>query len=201
MVFPFRISIIWIILALSLNLMAGCAFLPPGSNNHSGSSLPHQDDAQQTLLFNIKELAQEGKIINCEFPANTTCIEDVEKKWGKPDKTEWLPEAKGTYATYSKYNVVLGYNKGSQLFEVRSLDNRLNQLSLSMVKATFGSPEYNVKSSGQEILGYTAGPDYKILLVFSQPTTGSADSSLDHYSVLYPRGTVNLMSGDPGRQW
>ncbi|VBB05197.1 Hypothetical protein LUCI_0404 [Lucifera butyrica] len=161
----------------------------------------NQQDAPIALLLNSTELAREGKVINCEFPANTTTIQDVEEKWGKPDKTNWIPAAKGTYATYSKHNVVFGYNKGSQIFEVISLDSRLKNISLSMVKETLGSPNYNAKSNGQETLGYTAGRDYKLLLFFSQPANGSAAPSLKQYSVLYPQGTVNLMADDPGREW
>lgn len=160
-----------------------------------------QNNSQNALLDSIRGLAKQGKIINCNFPAKSTVIEDIEKKWGKADKTDWVPKAKGTYVTYSKYNVVFGFNKGSQVFEVRSFDNRLKQISLSMVKNTFGTPEYNVKYNGEEIIGYTMGQEFKILFVFSQPTKGDNNPLMDHYSVLYPRGTVNNMADDPGRQW
>lgn len=160
-----------------------------------------QNNSQKALLDSIKSLAKQGKIINCDFPAKSTVIEDVEKKWGKADKTDWVPKAKGTYATYSKYNVVFGFNKGSQIFEVRSFDSRLKQISLPMVKKDFGTPEYDVKSNGEEIIGYKVGQEFKILFVFAQPVKGSNDPLMDHYSVLYPKGTVNIMADDPGRQW
>jgi hypothetical protein len=87
-------------------------------------------------------------IINCEFPVKTTVIEDVKKKWGEPDKTDWIPAAKGTYVTYPKHNVDFGFNKGSQIFEVRSFDSRLAKIQLSMVKKVFGTPAYDIKSNG-----------------------------------------------------
>lgn len=172
------------------------------TNSEDSSNKPiKQDSLQKILLDNIRNLAKVGKIINCDFQVKSNIIEDVEKKWGKADKTDWVPKAKGMYATYSKYNVVFGSNKGSQIFEVRSFDSRLKQISLSMVKEVFGIPQYDVKSNSEEIMGYTAGQEFKILFVFPQPTKDSNDPLMDHYSVLYPRGTVNNMADDPGRQW
>ena len=107
------------------------------------------------------QLAKQGKIINSEFPVKTTVIEDVEKKLGNPDKVDWVPNAKGNYAVFSKYNVVFGFNKGSQIFEARSFDKKLNELSLSMVKKVFGTPAYDVESNGEKIIGYVANSEYK----------------------------------------
>lgn len=159
------------------------------------------EDSSKTLLSNIMQLAKQGKVINSEFSDKTNVIEDVKKKWGEPDKTEWIPAAKGNYATYSKHNVVFGFNKGSQIFEVRSFDSKIKKIPFSKVKEVFGTPAYDVKLNGEEIIGYVAGKEFKILFVFPQPTSDNKDPLLDHYLVLYPQGTVNLMADDPGRQW
>jgi hypothetical protein len=145
--------------------------------------------------------AKQGKVINSEFAAKTTITEDVKKKLGEPDRTDWIPAAKGSYATYSKLNIVFGFNKGSQVFEVRSFDNKIKKIPLSKVKEVFGVPDYDVKSNGEKIVGYVANKDFKVLLVFPQPTSSKSDPLMDHYSVLYPRGTVNNMADDPGREW
>ncbi|WP_243120827.1 YjgB family protein [Pelotomaculum sp. FP] len=79
-----------------------------------------KDGAQAALLNEIMQSARQGKIINCEFPVETTVIETVKERWGEPDKSEYIAAAKGTYTTYTKYNVVFGFNKGSQIFDVRS---------------------------------------------------------------------------------
>ncbi|GIP39048.1 hypothetical protein J31TS4_23280 [Paenibacillus sp. J31TS4] len=170
------------------------------SNNNTDASSSN-GDAQRELLSRIMKLAKQGKIINSEFPVKTTVIEDIEKKLGKPEKVDWVPNAKGNYAVFSKYNVVFGFNKGSQIFEARSFDKKLNEISLSMVKKVFGTPAYDVESNGEEILGYVANSEFKILLVFPKPSNSNSDPVMDHYSVLYPRGTFNNMSNDPGRQW
>jgi len=177
-----------------------------GDNKNSSNEAPNNSIDKGTsdniaFLKEIKTLAGEGKVINSEFPAKSTVIEDVEKKLGKPDKTDWVAAAKGTYATYPKENLAFGFNKGSQIFEVRSFDSKIKQISLSKVKETFGTPDYNVKVGGEEILGYIAGKEFKLLLVFPEPTSENSNPVIDHYSVLYPQGTVNSMADDPGRQW
>jgi Antirepressor regulating drug resistance, predicted signal transduction N-terminal membrane component len=168
------------------------------SNNNSNATI--QNNNQDQLLQSINNLAKQGKIINSDFQAKTTNLQDIEKAWGKADKSEWVGAAKGMYTTYTKRNVVFGSNKGDQVFEVRSYDKKLNEVTLQMVKKYFGNPAYNVKSNGEQILGYVASKDFKILFVFSG-TSGSNDTKLDHYSVLYPKGTVNNMADDPGREW
>ncbi|OIK11792.1 M56 family metallopeptidase [Bacillus sp. MUM 13] len=169
------------------------------SNNNSATSSSHEGN-QRKLLASIMQLAKQGKIINSEFPVKTTVIEDVKKKLGNPDKDDWVPRAKGNYAVFSKYKVVFGFNKGERIFEARSFDKNLSELSLSMVKKVYGTPAYDVKSNGEEIIGYVASSEYKILLVFPQPSNSYQNPVMDHYSVLYPKGTFN-MSNDPARQW
>lgn len=122
----------------------------------------------------------------------------MEEKWGKADSSEWVAAAKGMYSTYSKHNIVFGANKGNQVFEVRSLDNQLNSIQLSVVKDKLGTPQYDVKVNGEEIIGYKITDEFKILFVFPQ---GAANPALSHYSVLYPAGTINNMAGDKGREW
>ena len=175
--------------------------LTSNTTNTSQNTYPAKEDSVKILLLDIMKLAKEGKVINCDFPAKTTTIEDIEKKWGKAEKLDWVPTAKGNYATYSKHNAVFGFNKGSQIFEVRSFDSKIKKVPLSKVKAVLGKPDYDVKTNDEEIIGYVASKDFKILLVFPEPTKENSNPLLDHYSVFYPRGTVNLMADDPGREW
>lgn len=204
-----NLSMKLIIGALTLILVAGCSAqsqnnpeqTTPGSQVNPPSSSAETKDSSKALLLDMRQLAEKGKVLNSNFSVKTTVIEDVEKKWGKPDKTDWVPAAKGNYATYSSHDMAFGFNKGSQIFEVRSFDQQLEKVTLSKVKDTFGAPAYSTTVGGEEIIGYTAGQEFKILLVFPQVTGTNSDPTLDHYSVLYPRGTVNSMADDPGRQW
>ena len=157
-------------------------------------------DSTESLLFNMMVLGKQGKVINSDYAVKTSTIEDVEKIWGKADKTDSVASA-GRYATYTSHNVVFGINKGEQLFEVRSYDSRLKGITLAQAKGVLGTPAYDVKNNGQEIIGYTAGSEFKVEMIFPQATKDNLNPVMDHYNVLYPQGTVNNMANDPGRQW
>ncbi|MGH4138744.1 DUF4309 domain-containing protein [Clostridium sp.] len=163
--------------------------------------LVQSTDLKTAMLLNMMKLAKLGKIIDCDFPAKTTNMETIIKAWEKPDKTVYVASAKGSYATYTKHNTVFGINKGEQIFEVRSFDTKIKVLSLAKVKVFFGTPEFDSKTDTEEIIGYSAGTEFKLEMVFSSPTIGNPAPVMDHYNVLYPRGTVNSMADDPGRQW
>ncbi|MFL0246123.1 M56 family metallopeptidase [Candidatus Clostridium stratigraminis] len=154
-------------------------------------------------LTDIIKFAKEGKVTNgyCDFLVKTNTIDDVEKKFGKADKTDWVAAAKGSYATYNKYNIVFGFNKGNQIFEIRDTNIEIKSITLSKVKAVLGAPAYDAKISGEEIIGYIASPEFKVEMVFPMPSKDNPDPVMDHYNVFYPAGTVNSMSNDPGRQW
>ncbi len=160
-----------------------------------------QVGSTETLLSKMMSLAKQGKIISCDFAVKTTNIDKVEKVWGKADKTDWVAAAKGNYSTYSKYNVVFGFNKGGQIFEVRSNSSQLRGITLAAAKEVLGTPVYDAKVKGQEIIGYRANSSFKLELVFPQSTKSKPNPIIDHYNVLYPEGTVNSMADDPGRQW
>lgn len=215
-----RKSIVKITGALSLVLLVGCTNSQKSSlnsdankakndiNNISSKSYingPKQNQknnsAQNVLLADIRTYATQGKVINSDYTIKNTNITSVQKRLGKPDSSAWVTSAKGLYSTYSKHNIVFGSNKGGQIFEIRSLDPRINKISLSMVRANFGTPQHDVKTGGREIIGYTSGEQFKILFVFPEPTKNKPDPLMNNYSVLYPAGTANSMANDRGRQW
>ncbi|SFG11136.1 protein of unknown function [Desulfotomaculum arcticum] len=171
--------------------------LDEGSAASNSSSSESQNDAQ-ALLNEIKQLARQGQVINCEFPVETTVIETVTEKWGEPDKEEYIPAAKGRYATYAEHNLVLGINKGSQIFDVRSYDNRVKQVTMSKVKDVLGAPDNTHHYDTEDMLVYNVGEKYQLLFMFPKATQQNPDPQLDHYNVFYPRGTVNMMADDPG---
>lgn len=169
--------------------------------NHPLQTTQISADTKKEILLNMMQSAKLGKVINCDFAVKTTTIQTVEQAWGKADETVYIAAAKGRYATFKTKNVVFGINKGEQIFEVRSTDSQLKSLSLSKVKEVLGKPAFDSKTSNQEIIGYTAGKEFKIEMVFPLPTSQNPDPVMDHYNVLYPDGTVNSMANDPGREW
>ncbi len=198
------------LLVLCIILLTGCALpekgapeqpgaQPAGSSTESSSSNQEQKNGSQAALLNeIMQSARQGKVINCQFPVETTVIETVKEKWGDPDAEDYIAAAKGTYVTYSKHNVAFGFNKGSQIFDVRSYDNSFKQVTMSKVKDVLGAPENTHHFKDEDILVYKAGEKYQLLFMFPGATQQNPDPQLNHYNVFYPRGTVNLMADDPG---
>lgn len=153
------------------------------------------------LLAQMKQSAAKGLAVGVPFAVETTTIDAVEKKWGKPDSSAYIASAKGTYNAYAKHAAAFGFNKGEQIFEARSLSPSLGAAKLSDVRAVYGKPAYTRLTTTQLILGYVASAKYRMLLVFARPAAKTSDPKLAHYSVFYPAGTVNYMADDPGRQW
>ena len=157
-------------------------------------------DVSQTINTIVAD-AKEGKVINCSVTAQSS-IDDVKNEWGEPNSDTFVSDAKGSYADFSNYGVVFGYNKGDQIFELRrfmSSDADLDKITLKDVKATMGNPAYTANDvNGKPIVGYQVSGDYKLLFVM---TEGGDDSKIDHYNVLWPQGSSDLMAGDMGKAW
>ena len=162
-----RRLLILAVLMLGLILFAGCASTKPpaqpepqpapASTETSNSNPVTKPDTQAMLLNEIMQLANQGKVINCEFPVDTTVIETVKEKWGDPDQQTYIAAAKGTYATYAKHNAAFGFNKGMQIFDVRTYDNSIKDLTQSKVKEVLGTPENIHNYDTQDMLVYKAG--------------------------------------------
>lgn len=159
-----------------------------------------EDAFAKTLLNDIKDLAESGKIIKCDFGVKNTNLTNVEESWGEADSTDYVPAAKGTYSTYNVHRVAFGWNKGMQIFEARSFEEELGEITYGLVEENFGTPNYSTECNGEKIIGYTAGEEFKILFVFPM-VDNMKEAKLNHYSVLYSAGTVNSMANDPGREW
>ncbi|MBV7505277.1 beta-N-acetylhexosaminidase [Bacillus sp. sid0103] len=158
----------------------------------SNASVPATNSTKNKLLINIRTKAKVGSIINADFHIKSTTIDEVRKSWGKEDKREYVAAAKGTYCTYSKKNVVVAYNKGQQLFEIRSYDPSLKALTIQDIKYYFGSPKTDVKTTNkEEIISYTVGTN---TLKFVFPL-GTQKMYLDHYSIYNASLASNNMAG------
>ncbi|WP_373205860.1 YjgB family protein [Clostridium tertium] len=169
-------------------------------DNLGETNTENGDNYKVKLLNNIKNKSQNGMVINSEFKAKDDVIDRVNNAYGKEDTENYIAEAKGVYYTFESKNLAFGCNKGAQIFEVRSFDKSLKELSLQDIISYFGKSQYEVVTDlNERIIGYKVNDDFKLLFVFSDSEDEKA--ILDHYSVLYPRGTVNSMADDPGREW
>ncbi|WP_152395528.1 YjgB family protein [Paenibacillus guangzhouensis] len=150
-------------------------------------------DKSVEAVKNMMKQAKQGKVAGSEYGAQTGLFDDVEKDWGKPDTNE--SAGKGIYATYAKKHIVFGYNKGMQIFDVRSERPEVQSLTLSDVEKALGKPKEVRKSGKDTIYVYPAGEDYELKFVMPTPTKKQPNPHIHHISVYYPRGAVNLMLG------
>jgi len=108
----------------------------------------------------------------------------VKEQWGEPDKAEYIYTAKGTYATYAQRSVVFGYNKGSQIFDVRSYGDSIKELTRNKVEEVLGAPANTHYYTTEDMLVYQAGEKYQLLFIFPKASQQNADPRLDHYNVF-----------------
>lgn len=157
----------------------------PKPQTPSNSSI---DPKKSNQIKNILEQAKQGKVPNVSFAAHTGDIEEVEKGWGKADKTE--PAGKGMYSTYTSKKVVIGFNKGSQIFDIRSNHSELHTLTLQDIEKVLGKP-ISVKENGNDkIYIYKANDQFELKFIIPNST-----GKVDHISVFSPEDSINNMAG------
>ncbi|WP_338044180.1 YjgB family protein [Paenibacillus oryzisoli] len=134
------------------------------------------------------ELAKSGKVNGIPFAANTGLTDNVEKTWGKADKTE--SAGSGLYATYSKKNAVIGFNKGSQIIDIRSNDPKLHTLTLSQIEQALGKPTDTKVNGDDTIYIYKASQEFQLKFIIPKST-----GKVDHISVFDTIHSINNMAG------
>ncbi|OFW81470.1 MAG: hypothetical protein A2201_04645 [Alicyclobacillus sp. RIFOXYA1_FULL_53_8] len=144
------------------------------------------------MIRESMQLAYGGKLPYVPYAANTTNIDTVTQKWGAA--THQDVAGAGIYATYSSRQTAFGFNKGGQIFDVRSYAPQLQTITLSEVTQVLGAPGATRHYAGDSILLYPAGPMFQLLWVFPDATSSNANPHLDHVSVFCPQDTVNLMA-------
>ncbi|MGD6887931.1 YjgB family protein [Bacillus mobilis] len=166
------------------------------SNNEESAKLP-TDSSQKDSVINQKsinhvkelfELAKEGKVPNVPFAAHTGDIEEIEKAWGKADKTEQA--GNGMYATFTNKNVSFGFNKGSQVFDVRSYHAELKSITLQEIEKALGKP-VSIKVNGEDkIYVYKVNNQFELKFIIPKST-----GKVNHISVFSPEDSINKMAG------
>jgi len=155
--------------------------------NHSDTDnvASSKSDKQLKELF---ELAKEGQVPGVKYAAHTGLIDVVEKDWGKPNQEETA--GKGIYATYTDKHAVFGFNKGSQIFDVRSSEPSLQKLTLKEIETTLGKP-HDTKANGEDqIYTYQVNKQFKLRFVIPHST-----GTVHHISVFSEQDSINNMAG------
>jgi hypothetical protein len=119
-------------------------------------------DDNSKLIKELMTLAKQGKVPDVKYGAHTGMMDDVVKAWGDADKQEVA--GKGLYATYNKKNVVFGFNKGEQIFDVRSSDPSLQSLTLKEIEHTLAKPANITVNGDDTIYIYKANAQYQLSL-------------------------------------
>ncbi|AZN41299.1 YjgB family protein [Paenibacillus albus] len=162
------------------------------SNSNSATdntTSPAADQSPTTKdLKAMLTLAKDGKVKGIPFQADKGLLDDVEKDWGKSDKTDFA--GKGMYASYAKKHAVIGFNKGSQIFDVRSDAAELQTLTLKQIEAALGKADNVTKNGNDTIYTYNANKTFQLRFVIPKDT-----GKVDHISVYAPADTINNMAG------
>ncbi|MGW8448118.1 YjgB family protein [Bacillus wiedmannii] len=170
---------------------------PEVKSNNEGSEKTKTDSSTKDTVINQKsinhikdlfELAKEGKVPNVPFAAHTGDIEEIERDWGKADKTEQA--GNGMYATFTNKNVSFGFNKGSQVFDVRSYHAELKLITLQEIEKALGKPA-SVKVNGEDkIYVYKVNNQFELKFIIPKST-----GKVNHISVFSPEDSINKMAG------
>lgn len=161
----------------------------PAGESAPASAAPTKISAE--VAAQIKELlklAKEGKAPGIPYVAHDSLIDDVRDDWGKADSDDMA--GKGFYAVYSKHHAAFGYNKGSQLFDIRSSDAKLQKLTLMQIEQTLGKPSSTTKSGDDTIYVYETGTEFQLKFAIPKST-----GKVDHISVFSKTGSHNNMAG------
>ncbi|OOR16325.1 MULTISPECIES: YjgB family protein [Bacillus cereus group] len=145
----------------------------------------------QKSINHVKDLfeqAKEGKVPNVPYAAHTGDIEEIEKAWGKADKTEQA--GNGMYATFTIKNVAFGFNKGSQVFDVRSYHSELKSITLQEIEKALGKPASVKENGNDKIYVYKVNDQFELKFVIPKST-----GKVHHISVFSPEDSINKMAG------
>ncbi|MEO3945347.1 YjgB family protein [Gorillibacterium sp. CAU 1737] len=162
----------------------------PTSETTPKPTASREATAAQKQIRELVKVAKEGKVPGVPYAAHIGLIEDVKKDWGEPDKEDYPAGSKGTYSTYSSKNAVIGWNKGSLIFDVRSNAPEIQKLTWSEVKAELGKPTDTKESGKDTIYIYRVSDQYE--LKFAVP---GGEGKVDHISVFSPQDSINNMAG------
>lgn len=164
--------------------------LVPQNAAASDVAQPSQS-ALESLILDTMSAARQGKLPGIPFRDQMN-IEQVSSAWGKPSQMSGA--GAGVYATYASRGVAFGLNQGDQIFDVRSYASLFRQLTYGEIVGALGAPGTVRYTQTSYIYLYPAGPEYQLLWVFPRMKDGSRGPTVDHVSVFWPRGTIDMMA-------
>lgn len=137
---------------------------------------PKESNQDFELLDQIMQEAKNGMALGSQYNVFESNIAQVKAEWGKPDNEDQA--GKGFYATYNDKNFALGFNKGGEIFDVRSYAKELNEITYAKIEEHFGQADQVKNTNNEEIYVYEL--DHMIELKFVIPK----DEGVHHISIF-----------------
>ncbi|CRK84468.1 DUF4309 domain-containing protein [Neobacillus massiliamazoniensis] len=139
---------------------------------------PKENVNQSSLqLDEMMKSAQNGMVKDCSFTVMDSTIKQVKAEWGEPDHVDQA--GMGSYATFSKKNIVFGYNKAGEIFDVRSYANDLKEITYEMVVKSLGQPTQVRDNNNDQIYVYEAANGIQLKIIIPKNK-----QFIDHISVF-----------------
>ncbi|SFI70055.1 DUF4309 domain-containing protein [Thermoflavimicrobium dichotomicum] len=164
-------------------------------NKNQGPAETNQEKKEpipaEQLLPQVKQLAMQGKVINCEFALGTP-LSTVKEKYGKPD------QAVGHQVMYEKQGLFFYYTRNSQIvYYISSADERYKNITMTNMKQILGKPDANVSTEALSFL-YYAG-NYQVIFHFNPRNKEllSIDINDPKNSILYKNVSTKLNKTTP----
>ena len=141
------------------------------------STTPSEEASEEDELKTIFENAKQGKIAESPFNISSTMIKEVKREWGEPDKVD--EAGYGFYADYSSEKITIGFNQENEVFDLRSYDERLHEITSSMIVANLGVPTKIRNNDNEDIYLYELDNGFELKLILERE-----GNTVDHISVF-----------------
>ncbi|WP_188384662.1 beta-N-acetylhexosaminidase [Ornithinibacillus halotolerans] len=149
-------------------------------------TIPEKDFIMNKLLLReVIEHAKKGTVPNVSVIVGETKYDDVITEFGEPNNSTAFGD--GIYIDYESENLSFGY-KGETIFDVRSLDEELSNISYKEILHFSGQPDeeryYKDEQLDQIILVYQLNKNYQLKWVLPRPTEEEPNPKLHHIVVF-----------------
>ncbi|MGG3564061.1 polysaccharide deacetylase family protein [Neobacillus rhizosphaerae] len=148
----------------------------PNKDQNEGNQGTSPQPQPIVTVQKIVSLASTGHVVNNPFVAHHSSFSEVKKAWGDPDKIDQV--GNGYYATYSKKFTVFGYTQDGLIYDVRSNEPSIQDLTLADIKKVMGNPKSTSSFQNDQIYTYNINKEYQLKWIIPIST-----SKVDHISV------------------
>lgn len=173
-----RILLLLVVSALFM-IVTGCS-----NQENDKNEQPKQEDIRkeqnEQALIAIRDAAEKGQLSNHQWQAGETSFQQVQDQLGEADIVE--RDRKGTYAIYEKEELKLRLTENEQIYKLRSLDSKIDDVTLAQTKKVLGAPNELLQVEEQTAFVYELNDEYQLTLLFS---SSEKTASIEEIAVLH----------------